>query len=138
MAHPVTVTDTTFKEEVLDSEIPVLVDFWASWCTPCKMIAPIVEEFATQHDGQVKVAKVDVDANPITPGMFGIMSIPTLMIFRDKVLLFAQPGALPQNVLEDIVKKVRELDMEQVRAEIARQQQAAQTPEQPAEQTPQT
>ena len=82
MAHPVTVTDTTFKEEVLDSDIPVLVDFWASWCTPCKMIAPIVEEFATQYDGQVKVAKVDVDANPITPGMFGIMSIPTLMIFR--------------------------------------------------------
>jgi thioredoxin 1 len=82
MSHPVTVTDTTFKEEVLDSELPVLVDFWASWCTPCKMIAPIVEEFATQYDGQVKVAKVDVDANPITPGMFGIMSIPTLMIFR--------------------------------------------------------
>ena len=82
MSHPVTVTDTTFKEEVLDSEMPVLVDFWASWCTPCKMIAPIVEEFATQYDGQVKVAKVDVDANPITPGMFGIMSIPTLMIFR--------------------------------------------------------
>ena len=76
MSHPVTVTDTTFKEEVLDSELPVLVDFWASWCTPCKMIAPIVEEFATQYDGQVKVAKVDVDANPITPGMFGIMSIP--------------------------------------------------------------
>jgi thioredoxin 1 len=82
MSHPVTVTDTTFKEEVLDSELPVLVDFWASWCTPCKMIAPIVEEFATQYDGQVKVAKVDVDANPITPGMFGIMSIPTLMIFK--------------------------------------------------------
>jgi len=85
MSHPVTVTDTTFKEEVLDSELPVLVDFWASWCTPCKMIAPIVEEFATQYDGKVKVAKVDVDANPITPGMFGIMSIPTRKTNKQKI-----------------------------------------------------
>ena len=82
MAHPITVTDTSFKQEVLDSEVPVLVDFWASWCSPCKMIAPIVEDLAGEYEGRVKVAKVDVDANPITPGMFGIMSIPTLMVFR--------------------------------------------------------
>jgi thioredoxin 1 len=82
MSHPLTVTDTSFKQEVLDSEVPVLVDFWASWCSPCKMIAPIVEELAGEYEGRVKVAKVDVDANPITPGMFGIMSIPTLMVFR--------------------------------------------------------
>jgi thioredoxin 1 len=82
MAHPVTVTDTSFKQEVLDSQVPVLVDFWASWCSPCKMIAPIVEELANEYEGQVKVAKMDVDANPVTPGMFGIMSIPTLMLFR--------------------------------------------------------
>jgi len=82
MAHPVTVTDTSFKEEVLDAPVPVLVDFWAAWCSPCKMIAPIVEELASKYDGQIKVVKVDVDANPITPGMFGIMSIPTLMLFR--------------------------------------------------------
>ncbi|HEX4754465.1 MAG TPA: thioredoxin [Candidatus Dormibacteraeota bacterium] len=82
MAHPVVVTDTNFKQEVLDSDVPVLVDFWASWCSPCKMIAPIVEELSAEYDGRVKVAKVDVDANPITPGMFGIMSIPTLMVFR--------------------------------------------------------
>ena len=81
MATPITVTDTTFKEEVLDSHVPVLVDFWAAWCSPCKMIAPIVEALAQEYDGQIKVAKVDVDANPITPGMFGIMSIPTLMLF---------------------------------------------------------
>ena len=62
--------------------VPVLVDFWASWCSPCKMIAPIVEELSAEYDGRVKVAKVDVDANPITPGMFGIMRIPTLMVFR--------------------------------------------------------
>ena len=82
MSHPVTVTDTSFKEEVLDAQVPVLVDFWAAWCSPCKMIAPIVEQLASESDGQIKVVKVDVDANPITPGMFGIMSIPTLMLFR--------------------------------------------------------
>lgn len=82
MAQPIPVTDTSFKQEVLEAEVPVLVDFWASWCSPCKMIAPIVEELAGEYDGRVKVAKMDVDANPITPGMFGIMSIPTLMLFR--------------------------------------------------------
>ena len=82
MAHPVTVTDTSFKAEVLESQVPVLVDFWASWCSPCKMIAPIVEELAAEYDGQVKVVKVDIDANPVTPGQFGVMSIPTLMLFR--------------------------------------------------------
>lgn len=82
MSHPVTVTDASFKAEVLDSEVPVLVDFWAAWCSPCKMIAPIVEDLANEYEGRFKVAKMDVDANPVTPGMFGIMSIPTLMIFR--------------------------------------------------------
>jgi thioredoxin 1 len=76
------VTDAEFEQTVLKSDEPVLVDFWAEWCTPCKMIAPIVEELAGEYGGRVKVAKVDVDANPITPGMFGIMSIPTLMVFR--------------------------------------------------------
>jgi|SRR5580698_2500333 thioredoxin 1 len=82
MSHPVTVTDTNFQSEVIESDIPVLVDFWASWCSPCKMIAPIVEELADEYEGKVKVAKVDVDANPVTPGMFGVMSIPTLMLFK--------------------------------------------------------
>lgn len=82
MAHPVTVTDSTFKDEVLDSEVPVLVDFWASWCAPCKMIAPIVEELAGEYDGRIKVAKIDIDANPAAPGQFGVMSIPTLLLFR--------------------------------------------------------
>ena len=83
MAEPLTVTDTTFKAEVLDSSIPVLVDFWAAWCSPCKMIAPIVEELAGEYAGRVKVTKLDVDANPVGPGQFGVMSIPTLLLFVD-------------------------------------------------------
>jgi thioredoxin 1 len=83
MPHPITVTDASFAQEVLEADVPVLVDFWAAWCSPCKMIAPIVEELAGEFEGRVKVAKVDIDANPTTPGMFGVMSIPTLMVFRD-------------------------------------------------------
>ena len=82
MAQPVIVTDATFKAEVLDAETPVLVDFWAAWCAPCKMIAPIVAELAEEFDGQVKVAKIDIDANPVAPGQFGVMSIPTLLVFK--------------------------------------------------------
>jgi thioredoxin 1 len=106
MAHPVTVTDTTFKEEVLDSPVPVLVDFWASWCSPCKMIAPIVEELANEYDGQLKVAKVDVDANPITPVMFGIMSIPTLMLFRGGKAEDRIVGYQPKQALESKLQAV--------------------------------
>jgi thioredoxin 1 len=83
MTHPVTVTDTTFRTEVIECDVPVLVDFWASWCSPCKMIAPLVEELAGEYDGKVKVVKVDIDANPVSPGQFGVMSIPTLLLFRD-------------------------------------------------------
>jgi thioredoxin 1 len=100
MASPVTVTDATFKSEVIESDVPVLVDFWASWCSPCKMIAPIVEELATEYEGRVKVAKVDVDANPVTPGMFGVMSIPTLMVFRDGKAAERIVGYQPKNSLK--------------------------------------
>lgn len=82
MANATPVTDTSFKADVLDAEVPVLVDFWASWCAPCKMIAPIVEELAGEYVGRIKVMKMDIDANPLTPGSLGIMSIPTLMLFR--------------------------------------------------------
>ena len=82
MSHPITVTDTTFKEEVLDSDLPVLVDFWASWCTPCKMIAPILEEVAAEQDGKLTVAKINIDENLDVTRRFDVMSIPTLMIFR--------------------------------------------------------
>ncbi len=81
MAHPVTVTDSSFNDEVINSDTPVLVDFWASWCAPCKAIAPVVEDLATEYDGRMKMVKIDIDANPVVPGQFGVMSIPTLMVF---------------------------------------------------------
>lgn len=100
MTHPITVTDANFKSEVIDSDVPVLVDFWASWCSPCKMIAPIVEDLAGEYEGRVKVAKVDVDANPVTPGMFGVMSIPTLMVFRGGKAEERIVGYQPKNQLK--------------------------------------
>ena len=83
MAGPIAVSDKTFEEEVIKSDIPVLVDFWADWCAPCKMIAPIVEQLATEYDGKVKFAKVDVDTNPGAATTYGVRSIPTLLIFKE-------------------------------------------------------
>ncbi len=77
------VTDSNFKEEVLDADVPVLVDFWAAWCGPCRMVAPTVEELAGEFDGRAKVVKVDVDQNPETPMQYGVRSIPTLLFFKD-------------------------------------------------------
>lgn len=81
MAHPMAVTDATFEEEVIKSELPVLVDFWADWCAPCKMIAPIVDELSTEYDGKMKFAKLDVDESPQAALKYGIRGIPTLLIF---------------------------------------------------------
>lgn len=84
MAETIThLTETTFNEEVGASDVPVLVDFWAEWCTPCKMIAPILEELNDEHGDKIRIAKVDVDANPSLARQFDVMSIPTLMVFKD-------------------------------------------------------
>ncbi len=100
MAHPVDITDATFDEEVVKSDTPVVVDFWAEWCGPCKMIAPLVEELAGEYEGKVKFTKLDVDSNPQTPMQFGIRGIPTLLIFNDGKPVGQVVGAVPKTMLK--------------------------------------
>lgn len=89
-------TDANFDAEVINSDIPVLVDFWAVWCGPCRVIAPIVEELATEFEGKVKVGKLDVDNNPTVASMYGIRSIPTLLVFKDGQIVEQIVGAVPK------------------------------------------
>lgn len=99
------VTDSTFKQEVLDNETPVLVDFWAPWCGPCRMVAPVVDEISEQYDGQVKVVKVNTDENPSVASQYGIRSIPTLMIFKGGQRVDMVVGAVPKTTLANTLEK---------------------------------
>jgi thioredoxin 1 len=97
------ITDTTFEEEVLKSEQPVLVDYWAEWCGPCKAIAPILEEIAKEYEGRIKVCKLNIDENPSTPPRYGIRGIPTLMLFKNGDVKATKVGALSKSQLATLI-----------------------------------
>ncbi len=102
----IAVSDDSFDSDVLKAEGSILVDFWAEWCGPCKMISPALEEIAKEMDGRVQIAKMNIDDNPMTPQKYGVRGIPTLMLFRDGQVAATKVGAVPKNQLQEWVESV--------------------------------
>jgi thioredoxin 1 len=106
MANITDATDATFQAEVLDSKLPVIVDFWAEWCRPCRAIAPIIKNLADEYDGRVKVVKLNIDDSPSTPGQYGVRAIPTVLSFRDGQVVQQIQGARPKGDFAEMAEKL--------------------------------
>ena len=106
MSTPIHVTDVEFKEKILNSEIPVVVDFWAEWCGPCRMVAPILDDLAKEYDGKITVAKVNVDENPNSAMEYGVRGIPTMLFFKDGEIKETLVGARPKANIESVISSI--------------------------------
>ncbi len=99
------ISDAQFEADVLKSETPILVDFWATWCAPCKAIAPVLDQLAEEYDGKIKIGKVNVDENPGTPGQYGVRGIPTMILFKNGEIVDQLVGAVPKNQIASLLDK---------------------------------
>lgn len=108
---PITLTDQTFASEVLQTNGPVLVDFWAPWCQPCRLIAPVIDQLSAEYEGTLKVGKLNVDENPLTASKFGVRSIPTLLVFKNGKVVDLLIGAVPKHQLDIRLKRVLQAEV---------------------------
>ena len=106
MSKAMPVSDSDFTKEVIESSLPVIVDFWATWCGPCQVMGPLIDAIAEEHEGKIKVLKLNVDENPVTPAKYGIRSIPTLILFNGGEIVERIVGAQPKGTIENMLKKV--------------------------------